>query len=69
MKKTVRLEGLAMVEAHLPFRGGIEGIGGLIEDQHPRVLQDRSSQGRVGVGTGEAGAALAYRSCSPGASP
>ena len=39
-------EGLQEVEAHLPFGAGIEGTGGLIEDQHPRVLQHRPGQGQ-----------------------
>ena len=55
-------EGLKQVETNLPFRGGIEGTGGLIEDQHPRVLQHCPSQGHaLALATGEAGAALAHR--------
>ena len=50
------------VEANLAFGGGIKGTGGLIEDQHPRVLQHSPSQGHaLALATGEAGAPLAHR--------
>ena len=40
-------EGLEQIAADLPFGAGVEGTGGLIEDQHAGVLQHRPSQGHA----------------------